>query len=70
MGAGHTKANFSQEQLKKLDSGKPILLPGGIKITKNKQTGMLEGVPEEWTKNYDLPFSIDHSKTSNTSKLP
>lgn len=43
MGGGQTK--FSEEEMKKLDNGKPILLPGGIKITKNKNTGKLEGVP-------------------------
>ena len=46
------------------------MLPGGIKIVKNGHTGLLEGVPEEWTNNYDLPFKIDYNKTSSTKQLP
>lgn len=45
MGQGESSTKFSQEQMKKLESGKPILLPGGIKIVKNKSSGLLEGVP-------------------------
>lgn len=56
--------------MKKLDAGKPILLPGGIKIVKNKQTGMLEGVPEEWANNYTLPFNIDYQKLGSTRDMP
>lgn len=41
----------------------------GVKITKNPITGKLEGVPEEWVKNYDLPMNIDFSKTVNTKHL-
>lgn len=52
MGSGGSQPKFSQEELKKLDTGKPILLPGGIKIVKNKNSGLLEGVPEEWANNY------------------
>jgi hypothetical protein len=28
-----------------LEAGKPIILPGGIRIVKNKETGLLEGMP-------------------------
>lgn len=52
MGIGGSHHKFTKDQLEKLETGKPILLPGGIKIVKNKQTGLLEGVPEEWAKNY------------------
>lgn len=41
MGVGGSSPKFSEEELKKLDTGKPILLPGGIKIVKNKHTGLL-----------------------------
>lgn len=70
MGIGGSSPKFNEEQMKKLDSGKPILLPGGIKIIKNKQTGMLEGVPEEWANNYTLPFHIDYHKLGSTKDMP
>ena len=38
----------------------------GVKITKNPITGKLEGVPEEWVANYDLPMNIDATKTVKT----
>lgn len=41
----------------------------GVKITKNPVTGKLEGVPEEWVKNYDLPMNIDMGKTVKTKHL-
>lgn len=41
----------------------------GVKITKNPITGKLEGVPEEWVKNYDLPMNIDYTKTVKTKHL-
>ena len=41
MGVGGSQPKLSEEQKKKLESGKPILLPGGIKIHKNKETGLL-----------------------------
>jgi len=41
----------------------------GVKITKNPITGKLEGVPEEWVKNYDLPMNIDTNKTVKTRNL-
>jgi hypothetical protein len=52
MGLNRSSPTLTPEEQKKLDSGKPILLPGGIKIVKNKQTDLLEGVPREWAKNY------------------
>ena len=45
MGPFNSAPKFTQSELSKLDTGKPILLPGGIKIVKNKMTGLLEGVP-------------------------
>lgn len=41
----------------------------GVKITKNPITGKLEGVPEEWVNNYDLPMNIDETKTVKTKHL-
>lgn len=41
----------------------------GVKITKNPITGKLEGVPEEWVANYDLPMNIDETKTVKTKHL-
>jgi len=46
MGLGRSSPNLTPEEQKKLESGKPILLPGGIKIVKNKSTNLLEGVPK------------------------
>ena len=40
-----------------------------MKITKNPITGKLEGVPEEWVKNYDLPMNVDMNKTVKTKHL-
>ena len=45
MGGGNSKPNLTEDQKQKLETGKPILLPGGIKISKNNLTGLLEGVP-------------------------
>jgi|JI9StandDraft_1071089.scaffolds.fasta_scaffold1188454_1 hypothetical protein len=70
MGIGGSHTKFTEDQLKKLETGKPILLPGGIKIVKNKHSGLLEGVPEEWAKNYDLPFQIDYKKLESTKNMP
>ena len=41
----------------------------GVKITKNPVTGKLEGVPEEWVKNYELPMNIDMNKVVRTKHL-
>lgn len=70
MGLGGSQPKLTEDQQKKLDSGKPILLPGGIKILKNKDTGLLEGVPEEWANNYELPFNIDYKKLGSTKEMP
>jgi hypothetical protein len=66
MGTVYNRPQLSEEQKRKLEAGKPVLFPGGIKITKNSKTGLLEGVPAEWAKNYDLPYSIDYSKIEST----
>lgn len=52
MGKGHSVPALTPEEKKKLESGKPIFRQGGINIHKNKETGLLEGVPREWAKNY------------------
>lgn len=70
MGLGSSQPKLTEEEKKKLESGKPVLFPGGIKITKNKTTGLLEGVPEEWANNYELPYGIDYNKTESTKSLP
>jgi len=70
MGLGGSQPKLSEDQKKKLEAGKPILLPGGIKIHKNKETGLLEGVPAEWAKNYELPYKIDYNKLEDTKQLP
>lgn len=36
MGGRGSQPKLSEEEKQKLESGKPILLPGGIKIVKNK----------------------------------
>lgn len=66
MGNGSSKLHLTKEQQNKLDSGKPVLFEGGIKIIKNKDTGLLEGVPAEWANNYDLPYKIDKNKVLST----
>jgi hypothetical protein len=48
--------SLSAEERKKLEEGKPLQPIPGVKIVKNPKTGKLEGVPEEWVKNYDLPM--------------
>ena len=60
---------LSQEDKMKLDQGKPLQPVTGVKITKNPITGKLEGVPEEWVKNYELPMNIDQTKTVKTKHL-
>lgn len=70
MGLGGSQPKLTEDEKRKLEAGKPILLPGGIKIVKNKETGMLEGVPSEWANNYELPFKIDYKKLGNTKELP
>jgi hypothetical protein len=70
MGLGGSQPKLTEDEKRKLESGKPILLPGGIKIVKNKETGLLEGVPAEWANNYELPFNIDYKKLGNTKELP
>ena len=35
----------------------------------NQKTGLLEGVPAEWVKDYDLPVDVDHTKVANTKHL-
>lgn len=49
---GSSQPKLSEDEQRKLDSGKPIFFSGGIRIVKNKETGLLEGVPSEWAKNY------------------
>ncbi len=70
MGLGRSSPSLTPEEQKKLESGKPILLPGGIKIVKNKTTNLLEGVPKEWAKNYELPYQIDYNKLTSTENMP
>ena len=52
--------------MKKLESGKPVCLQGGVNIRFNKKSGLLEGVPAEWVESYDLPVDIDSSKVVKT----
>ena len=66
----HHAPKLTEEQREKLESGKPVVLEGGIRITKNKNTGECEGIPVEWAKAYDLPIKIDHNKTIKTKHLP
>ena len=63
------RPNISYEDRCKLESGKPINFTGGVSIRLNPQTGKLEGMPEEWVKNYDLPMNIDMGKTVKTKHL-
>jgi hypothetical protein len=61
---------LTPEERKKFENGKPLMPMPGVKITKNPITGKLEGVPEEWVKNYDLPMNnIDYTKTVMTKHL-
>jgi len=73
MGNEHGKQfdpnSLSQEERMKFEAGKPLQPVPGVKITKNPVTGKLEGVPEEWVKNYDLPMNVDSSKTVKTNHL-
>ena len=32
----------------------------------NTKTGLLDGVPQVWAQEYDLPVDIDKSKLANT----
>lgn len=66
----YPQKKLTEEQKAKLESGKPVYLEDGIKVTFNKETGEYEGVPEEWVKNYDLPIKINHSKLVKTKHLP
>ena len=60
---------MTEEQKIKLESGKPLLIQGGVKITKNARTGQLEGVPEEWADSkIALPYSIDSRKVQRNAK--
>ena len=43
--------------------------PALLKLTKNPVTGKLEGVPEEWVNNYELPMNIDMNKVVKTKHL-
>lgn len=74
MGGGDSRSfdprSLSKEDREKLENGKPLMPAPGVRITKNPITGKLEGVPEEWVKNYDLPMNIDYSKTVATKRLP
>ncbi len=73
MGGENQKAfdpnQLTAEERQKFNEGKPLMPMPGVKITKNPITGKLEGVPEEWVKNYDLPMSIDYNKTVATKHL-
>jgi hypothetical protein len=60
---------LTAEERMKFEAGKPLMPVPGVKITKNPITGKLEGVPEEWVKNYDLPMNIDTNKTVKTKNL-
>jgi len=46
MGLLSSHDQLTYEEQIRLDSGKPVMFEGGIKITKNPKTGLLEGVPE------------------------
>jgi len=70
MGLKGSQPKLSEEEVRKLESGKPIVLAGGIRILKNKETGMLEGMPAEWANNYELPYKIDYNKLASTKELP
>lgn len=68
MGSHHARRLTEEEKIK-LDEGKPVYLEGGLKITKNKETGEFEGIPEEWVKNYDLPIKVNMGKTIKTKHM-
>lgn len=60
---------LSQDERSKLESGKPVNFTGGVCIRLNPQTGKLEGMPEEWVKNYELPVPVDESKMVRTKNF-
>ena len=66
---GSRRPPLTQEEIGRLESGKPVSLLGGVNIRFNHKTGLLEGVPTEWVKNYDLPVDIDHKKLVKTEHL-
>lgn len=64
------KKTLTQEEINRLDSGKPIGVKKGLSIQHNPSTGLYEGVPMEWPKGYsDLPFKVDTTKTVKTKHL-
>lgn len=70
MGNHYAYRRLNAQQRERLESGKPVFLEGGVKITKNKQTGEYEGIPQEWVDNYDLPIKVDLKKMIKTKHLP
>lgn len=60
---------LTQDEIGRLESGKPVSLQGGVNIRYNTKTGLLEGVPAEWVRNYDLPVDIDRKKLVKTEHL-
>ena len=68
MGAFRSEPVLTTEEQERLNQGKPVLLPGGIKIMKNQSTGLLEGVPKEWIKFSTFAYKIDEKKTVSTKK--
>lgn len=60
---------LTAEEKSKFEQGRPLMPMPGVKITKNPVTGKLEGVPEEWVNNYELPMNIDMNKVVKTKHL-
>lgn len=60
---------LTPDEKDKFEKGRPLMPMPGVKITKNPVTGKLEGVPEEWVNNYELPMNIDMNKVVKTKHL-
>ena len=67
----HQKNKSNPDQLLDIKArNQCIVYTNGLKIIKNKETGKLEGVPEEWDKNYAFTFGIDENKTVKSGDVP
>jgi hypothetical protein len=42
---GNLPRKLTEEEQKRLDEGKPIILEGGVRIKKNQLTNEYEGIP-------------------------
>ena len=66
---GNPNCFIDEKDQIRFNEGKPIFVERGLKITKNPKTNELQGIPQEWIGQLNLPLKVDKSKAVKTKNM-